>query len=82
MNGTFTYYSVHCSNYGVLFAVLMHHHIPFEWHSKNRSKMCYADFCLDNERDPSLDDILAEGQSISAHRGKKFGFHVMSKYIV
>lgn len=79
----FTYYSVFCDNYGALFSVLMHHQVPFEWHSKLRSGKCYADFYLDNERNPSLEDIKAEAKEINIRAGRRgFNLIVISKYIV
>lgn len=84
MNTVYIYYSVLCSNYLTLFAVLMKYKIPFEWHSKNRGcGRCYADFCLDKERNPALWEIEDEARAWDDSRGKKkFELKVISEYYV
>jgi len=79
--GVYRYYSVLCSNYGTLFGVLMHHRIPFEWHSKLRGcGRCYADFSLDTEYNPTYEEIAAEAAEIEARRGKKLNMVIISTY--
>lgn len=79
----FTYYSVHCSDYGALFYVLMHHHVPFEWHSSLCGcRHCYADFTLNNDLHPSFGDIVADLKESCAKKGKKVVVHVMSTYTI
>ena len=82
MNGTFTYYSVVCSNYHALFATLLQMHVPFEYHDKHRTGYSYADFSLDNERNPSFEEIVETTDRNQAARGKKLQIKILSKYIV
>jgi len=79
--GYFVYFSVRCSNYLTLFRVLMNHRVPFEWHSRTHcAGACYADFCLDTERDPTYSEIEAEAETIDRERGKIFTMTIMSEY--
>lgn len=80
MEHTYTYVSVACSNYHALFATLLQMHIPFEYHDKRRSGYSYADFTLDNERNPSFGEIMEIVDRNQAVRGKKLQIKILSKY--